>query len=59
MGQDLLNKVIVLKNVASVSYKTLDEVKAADRNKAKNKASSATDFAGFDLDAFEAKLNRD
>ena len=51
-----INKVLAKWH--SAGYKTPEEVKAGEKKTAK-KQTSPTDFAGFDLDAFEAKLNRD
>ena len=52
-----INKV--LEKWHSAGYKTLEEVKAGEQKKVKKNTTGPTDFAGFDLDAFEAKLNSD
>lgn len=52
-----INKI--LEKWHAAGYKTPEEVKEAAQNKTKKPADVKTDFAGFDLDAFEAKLNRD
>lgn len=40
-------------------YKTVDDVKNGEGRQKEKKQKSKNDFAGFDLDAFEAKLNSD
>ena len=50
-----INKI--LEKWHSAGYKTPEEVKTGEKKTAKTRA--ANDFAGFDLDAFEAKLNSD
>ena len=48
----------VLEKWHLAGYKTVEDVKTGEKKPAANKGKT-NDFAGFDLDAFEAKLNSD
>lgn len=52
-----INKV--LEKWHKAGYKTLSDIKSGGEKRPNKKNSAKNDFAGFDLDAFEAKLNRD
>ncbi len=49
----------ILEKWHSAGYKTVDDIKNGDKASKQKQKSGANDFAGFDLDAFEAKLNSD
>lgn len=49
----------ILEKWHAAGYKTLEDVKAGEKKAATGAKHGKNDFAGFDLDAFEAKLNRD
>ena len=49
----------VLEKWHTAGYKTVEEVKNGEKKPSVNKKGKSNDFAGFDLDAFEAKLNSD
>lgn len=52
-----INKV--LEKWHKAGYKTVDDIKSGEKKSAKKQKDKKTDYAGFDLDAFEAKLNSD
>ncbi|MBO4693119.1 MAG: DnaD domain protein [Clostridia bacterium] len=49
----------ILEKWHSAGYQTKEDIKVDNNNRAAKRQSVANDFAGFDLDAFEAKLNSD
>lgn len=49
----------ILEKWHSAGYKTVDDVKNAEKSNKQKIKTDKNDFAGFDLDAFEAKLNSD
>lgn len=52
-----INKV--LEKWHKAGYKTVDDIDSGEKKSAKKQKDKKTDYAGFDLDAFEAKLNSD
>ena len=52
-----INKV--LEKWHKAGYKTVGDIKTGEEKRPNKKKGASNDFAGFDLDAFEAKLNRD
>ncbi len=49
----------ILEKWHSAGYKTVEEVKSGENRQNGKRQKGKNDFAGFDLDAFEAKLNSD